>query len=374
MADVETVVGEDVTCASLLESLQEDPPPSPQGKGVSNAPCEGKKNYSLEETKLLACIYANISEEPLVGSMPRRGVSWGKMAENYNAVKPEWALEPDSVRPGAERPLYIHGPRHQSAQGTSWDDSVPLHQAHRRRAAPPHPAFQIPAPLPPYPLIPPPKQKKNPKFTCRRCCCHLCFWSTLLLTLTLLAAAIAAAAFYALYHPHRPQFSLTSLKISAFNLSTTPADDSTRLTAKINLTLSAKNPNKKFLFSYAPLSISVQSNSITLANNTYPAFNSSASAISLIHTATPPRTQLLDADSLNSINSDLKRGGLPIRILLDTTVSVKMDKIKTKRFGIRVTCGGIDGIVPKGKTVIPAKTTDAECEVDLRIKILKWTF
>ncbi|KAG6391201.1 hypothetical protein SASPL_148954 [Salvia splendens] len=247
----------------------------------------------------------------------------------------------------------------------------------------PNPTAAPPLPNPPskfrHPYRPTPSSRrqplqKNPKLSCRRCCCLLCFWSILLLTLTLLAAAIGAAAFYALYHPHRPQFSVTSLKISAFNLSTTPADDSTHLTAKINLTLSAKNPNKKFLFSYAPISISVQSNSITIANNTYPAFNSSASAISLIHTSTPPRTQLLDADSLNYINSDLKRGALPVRILLDTTVVVKMDKIKTKRFGIRVTCDGIHGILPKGKTVFPAKTTDAECEVDLRIKIFKWTF
>ncbi|XP_047967145.1 uncharacterized protein LOC125211415 [Salvia hispanica] len=238
-----------------------------------------------------------------------------------------------------------------------------------------------PLPNPPskfrQPYRPTPRQpvkKTKPQLSCRRCCCLVCFWSILLLTLTLLAAAIAAAAFYALYHPHRPAFSVTSLKISAFNLSTTPADDSTRLTAKLNLTLSAKNPNKKFLFSYAPISISLQSDSITLANNTYPAFNSSPSAISLIHTSTPPRTQLLDADSLNSIKSHLRRGGLPIRILLDTTLIVRMDNIKTKRFGIRVTCDGIHGIVPKGKTVIPAKTTDAQCEVDLRIKILKWTF
>ncbi|KAL1532577.1 NDR1/HIN1-like protein 26 [Salvia divinorum] len=247
---------------------------------------------------------------------------------------------------------------------------------------PAHPKAAPPLPTPPsksHPYRPAPASrrrpnKKTPKLSCRRCCCLACFWSVLLLTLTLLAAAIAAAAFYVLYHPHRPVFSVTSLKISAFNLSTTPADDSTHLTAKINLTLSAKNPNKKILFSYAPMSISVQSNSITLANNSYPSLNSSAGAISVIHTATPPRTQLLDADSLNSMKSDLKRGGLPVRIVVDTTVAVKIDKIKTKRFGIRVTCDGIHGVVPKGRTVIPAKTTDADCEVDLRIKILKWTF
>lgn len=219
------------------------------------------------------------------------------------------------------------------------------------------------------------RQKSSRRFSCRRCCCLTCFWSVLILLLILLLAAIAAAAFYVLYHPHRPVFSVTSLKISSFNLSTTPSDDSTHLTSKINITLSAKNPNKKILFTYDPMAITVLSRSVILSNSSYAGFNSSAGAISIIHTATALRSQVLDADSLNSLNSDLKRKkGLPLQIVVDTTVGVKMEKVKTKKVGIRVKCEGIHGIVPRGKTVIPAKTTDADCKVDLRIKILKWTF
>lgn len=219
------------------------------------------------------------------------------------------------------------------------------------------------------------RQKKARSFSCRRCFCLTCFWSILILILILLLAAIAAAAFYVLYHPHRPLFSVTSLKISAFNLTTTPADDSTRLTTRINITLSAKNPNKKIAFAYDPMSISVLSESVILSNTSYASFNSSPDSISIIHTAMAMNSQLLDADSLNSLNSDLKRkNGMPVRIVVDTTVGVKMDKLRTKKIGIRVKCGGIHGIVPRGKTVIPAKTAGADCKVDLRIKILKWTF
>lgn len=86
-------------------------------------------------------------------------------------------------------------------------------------------------------------------------------------------------------------------------------------------------------------------------------------------------SQVLDADSVSSLRSDLKRkAGLPVTLLIDTMVVVKMDKLKSKRVGIRVTCEGIHGPTPKGKAPAVASTSNAKCKVDLRVKILKWTF
>ncbi|KAL7121916.1 hypothetical protein ACP275_01G013700 [Erythranthe tilingii] len=220
-------------------------------------------------------------------------------------------------------------------------------------------------------------RRKDRSFSCRRCCCLSCFWSFLILIAILLLAAIVAAAFYALYHPHRPLFSVASLKISTFNITTTPSDDSTHITTKINVTLSTKNPNKKIFFIYDPISIAVLSNSVKLSNGSFANFISSPENITVIHAAMGLNSQLLDADSVNSLKSDLKkRNGLPLEIVLDTMVGVKMEKMKMKKIGIRVKCDGIHGAVPKGKIVTPAAavTSKAKCKVDLRIKILKWTF
>ncbi|CAN4099376.1 unnamed protein product [Withania somnifera] len=193
--------------------------------------------------------------------------------------------------------------------------------------------------------------------SCRRCFCMCCFWSILLICIILLLAAIAGAIFYVLYHPQRPTFSISSLKISNFNL-TTSAEDTTHLTAKLNLTLSTKNPNKKLIYNYNTISIIALSDQVVLANGSFPGVS-----------------QVLDADSVSSLKSDLKRkAGLPVTILMDTMVVVKMDKLKSKRVGIRVTCEGIHGQTPKGKAPAVASTNNAKCKVDLRIKILKWTF
>ncbi|KAL0394168.1 UNVERIFIED_CONTAM: hypothetical protein Slati_4383000 [Sesamum latifolium] len=222
------------------------------------------------------------------------------------------------------------------------------------------------------------RHKHQRHFSCRRCFCLTCFWSILILIAILLLAAIASAAFYVLYRPHRPLFSVTSLKISTFNLTTTPSDDSTHLTTRINITLSAKNPNKKIIFLYDPMSITVLSNSVNLSNGSFANFTNSPDNISIIHTSMGLNSQVLDADSLNSLKSDLKRkNGLPMEIVMDTMVGVKMEKLKMKKIGIRVKCDGIHGLVPKAKkTVTPAvaNTSNAKCKVDLRIKIFKWTF
>ncbi|KAG8375666.1 hypothetical protein BUALT_Bualt10G0124000 [Buddleja alternifolia] len=230
----------------------------------------------------------------------------------------------------------------------------------------------------PYRPIPTTRRRhKTRHCTCRRCCCLTCFWSTLLLIAIILLAATAAAAFYLLYHPRRPSFSVTSLKITSFNLTTTPSDDTTHLTTKINITLSAKNPNKKIIFFYDPMSITVLSNAVTLSNGAFTNFTNSPDTIYIIHTAMAMNSQVLDADAVNSMNSDLKRkNGLPMKIVMDTMVGVKLENIKMKKIGIRVKCNGIHGEVPKGKNVTAAvaNTSKAKCKVDLRIKIWKWTF
>ncbi|XP_031117841.1 calcium-dependent protein kinase 28-like [Ipomoea triloba] len=69
----------------------------------------------------------------------------------------------------------------------------------------------------------------------RSCCCSCCLWTTFLVIL----AAIADSIFYVLYLPERPTFSVNSLHHSQFNLS------ATTLTSKLNISVSAWNPNKK---------------------------------------------------------------------------------------------------------------------------------
>lgn len=75
--------------------------------------------------------------------------------------------------------------------------------------------------------------------------------------------------------------------------------------------------------------------------------------------------ELVDAKSVSELRSDLKRkNGLPLEIVMDTKVVVKSEKLKSKKFGIRVTSDGIHGFGPKGEVPLIASTSDAKCRVD----------
>lgn len=210
----------------------------------------------------------------------------------------------------------------------------------------------------------------------RSCLCKCCFWSIVILTLIILLAALSGAIAYLLYHPHRPTFSISSLKITQFNL-TTAADDSTHLTTKLNLTLSSKNPNKKVIFFYDPIAITAQTNhQVQIANGSFQSFTSNPNNITIVHSQLYSSSLVLDADSATTLRSDLKKKTrLPLKILLDTQVRVRMDSLKSKRVGIRIICEGVKAGIPKGKSSPSVATiSDPKCKVDLRIKIWKWTF
>ncbi|GMP95092.1 hypothetical protein CsSME_00044269 [Camellia sinensis var. sinensis] len=221
-----------------------------------------------------------------------------------------------------------------------------------------------------------PQPQPNRRHRSRRSCiCRCCFWSTLFVLLLLLLAAIAGCVIYLLYTPHRPSFSITTLKISQFNLSTAASDGTTQLTTTLNLTIFAKNPNKKLIFFYDPISITSLSNQLQIANGLFQNFASYPKNITIIRSVLSGNSQIVDADSVNSLRLDLKKkNGLPLKVVMEMKVVVKIEKLKSKKVGIRVTCDGIHGVVPKGKSPSIASTSDAKCKVHLLIRIWKWTF
>lgn len=215
------------------------------------------------------------------------------------------------------------------------------------------------------------------RFSFCRCLCCGCFWAVLILCILLLLAAVLGAAYYALFRPQRPEFSVSALKISQFNLTTAASDGTTRLTAKLSLAISAHNPNKKISYTYDRISLTAISGETALANGSSPGFPSNAKNITVIHSALASISQVLDPDSASELKTDLKKmkkKGLQIKILMDTRVMANQGKLKSKKIGIRVTCDGIHSQTPKGKTAAIATTSGSSCKVDLRIKIWKWTF
>lgn len=230
---------------------------------------------------------------------------------------------------------------------------------------------------PTRPTYRPQAHRRRPRRSCRSICCCCFFWFLLVLLLLILLAATAGAALWVFYRPHSPTFSVSTFKTTQFNLSASSADASSsgHLSAAFNLTVAARNPNKKITIFYDPFTVSISSNDVILANGSYPAFASSPKDFTVLKPTLSSHSRDLDADSVTSLRSDLKKkSGLPLEFQMDTKVKIKMGGFKSSKVGIRVTCDGIQAAVPKGKSPSVASTSDSKCEVDLRIKIWKWTF
>lgn len=201
----------------------------------------------------------------------------------------------------------------------------------------------------------------------RSCCCSCCLWTTLLIILIVFLAAIAGAVLWVIYRPQRPNFSVSSLQVSEFNLT------SSQLKSKFNFTLIARNPNRKITFFYDPVSISLFANGVDVGGGSFPGFVHGTKNTTTMRTVIASSGQSMDSTDVSALRSDLKnRNSLPLKILLDTKVKVKVGGTKMKKVGIRVTCNGIKLAVPSGKTPTIASSSNFKCKVDLRIKIWKW--
>ncbi|KAE8659559.1 chaperonin CPN60-like 2 [Hibiscus syriacus] len=205
----------------------------------------------------------------------------------------------------------------------------------------------------------------------RSCCCSCCIWTTTAILVLVLLAAIVGAILYVLYRPHRPTFTVSSLKVSTLNITS-----ASHLITNINLNVEAKNPNKKLVYIYDPTAISITTNDdIDIGDGSFGSFVQGTKNTTLLKAAITSSKQALDDTSAGNLNTALKnKNGMPLKIKLDTKVKAKMGALKTPKLRIRVTCEGIKVTVPKGKTETTASASNAKCKVDLKLKIWKWTF
>ncbi|KAE8691399.1 hypothetical protein F3Y22_tig00110890pilonHSYRG01252 [Hibiscus syriacus] len=232
-----------------------------------------------------------------------------------------------------------------------------------------------PTSRPPY--RPQPYKRRHQNRPRRNYCCCFCCWSILVILVLMLLGAITGTVLYVLYSPQRPSFTLASLHIHRLNLTTSADSSSSHLSTLFNLTLSSKNPNSYLSFSYDPFVVScVSSNSDGfLGHGALPAFISDRKNDTTFRGVVVTTSSDLDVDTVNSLRPDLKKkNGVALKIEMDTRVIVKMGGSESKKVGIRVTCDGIKGSIPKGKSPSLGNVSGSKCKVDIRIKIWNWTF
>jgi hypothetical protein len=229
-------------------------------------------------------------------------------------------------------------------------------------------------------------------------CCTFC-WALLVIVLLALVAAAAGGAFYLLYRPQRPSFSVSSVRLTSFNLSSSAT--APVLSDTIQLTVTAKNPNKKLVYFYDDFSFSAATaaNAVPLGDAVVPGFAHKAGNTTVFTATIAAAAVTVDP---SGAGSDLKKSGaFSVSVDADTRAGVKVGSLKTKKMSIQVRCDGIKVTPPsppppapkrvKGKNgtaLAPAPAPaldDAEktatvstaahpCTVRVRVKIGRFTF
>ncbi|CAL5195630.1 unnamed protein product [Lathyrus oleraceus] len=172
----------------------------------------------------------------------------------------------------------------------------------------------------------------------RNWCCTICCWLILILIFILILLGAAGTVVYLLYHPQRPSFSVSSLKLTS---------------SEFDLTLSTTNPNDKITFSYQPISVSLLAGELDVGDGVIPSFEHATKNTTMLKALVERRS--------------VKKKSLELKMKMETKVEAKMWVFKTPRVGISVLCDGIDVAGEK------AATADEKCAVDVRFKVWKWT-
>ncbi|ESW07544.1 hypothetical protein PHAVU_010G138800 [Phaseolus vulgaris] len=210
----------------------------------------------------------------------------------------------------------------------------------------------------------PPRRRSS-----RGCASTLCCYLLLILLLLLLLIGGAGTVFYFLCHPQRPSFSVTSLKLSYFNL-TSPST----FKASFDLTLSTTNPNHNILFSYDPTSVSLLYADATLATATIPSFLHHQRNTTVLQAHVTSTEEEVQSDTVTELKRSAKsKSEVALKVKLETKVEAQMSVLQTPGVGITVLCDDIAVTLPDGEKPASASVENTACEVDVRFKVWKWT-
>ncbi|KAK7290305.1 hypothetical protein RIF29_04623 [Crotalaria pallida] len=191
--------------------------------------------------------------------------------------------------------------------------------------------YQHPPTQPPQRTFPV-NHSKPPKK--RSCCCKFFCWIFSILLILIVAIAITAGVLYLVFRPKLPKYSVDKLGITQFN---TTGNNS--LSVTFNVTITARNPNKKIGLYYVGGShITSWYEDTQLCEGSLPKFYQGHRNTTVLNLPMTGQTQ--DASGLlNAIQQQQQEtGNIPINIKVKQPVRIKLGKLKLFKMNFRVRC------------------------------------
>ncbi|CAL0301383.1 unnamed protein product [Lupinus luteus] len=188
-------------------------------------------------------------------------------------------------------------------------------------------------PLPPPPQRTIPMMHSNPPKKRRSCCCKFfcCIFSTLLILIV--AIAITAGVLYLVFRPNLPKYSVDELRIiNQFDTS-----GNNNLFVTFNVTITARNPNKKIGFFYVGGSqITAWYEETQLCEGSLPKFYQGHRNITVLNI--PMIGQTKDTNDLVNTLEQEQKGTIPLNLKVTQPVRIKVGKLELFKINFRVGC------------------------------------
>ncbi|KAK7301990.1 hypothetical protein RJT34_12867 [Clitoria ternatea] len=216
-------------------------------------------------------------------------------------------------------------------------DHQRVHPVHHDVEAPHRPLVQgniAKSDHPPLPQRTFPVMHSKPPKRRSSCCCRFMCWTFSILVILIVAIAITIGVLYLVFRPKLPKYSVDHLRISQFNVS-----DNNSLFATFNVTITARNPNKKIGIYYVSGShISAWYMDTKLCEGSLPKFYQGHRNTTVLDLPLSGETQ--DANGLlNKAQQQLQEtNNIPLNLNVNQPVRVKLGKLKLFKVKFRVRC------------------------------------
>ncbi|QCE01106.1 NDR1/HIN1-like protein 6 [Vigna unguiculata] len=177
------------------------------------------------------------------------------------------------------------------------------------------------------PVMRPPKKRRS-------CCCRFFCWLISILLILIVAIGITVGILYLVFRPKVPKYSVDELIVTQFDIS-----DNNSLSATFNLTITARNPNKKIGIYYRGGShISAWYDDTKLCEGSLPKFYQGHRNTTVLSIPLTGQTQ--DATGLQtSLQQQLQEtANVPLNLKVNQPVRIKLGKLKLFTIKFRVRC------------------------------------
>ncbi|GLT33826.1 hypothetical protein SLA2020_083840 [Shorea laevis] len=187
-------------------------------------------------------------------------------------------------------------------------------------------------------------KRKPGRGKCRRCFCF--FLATLFVFL--LAVGIAAGVFYLVVRPKSPEYSVQSLAIEGFNLTS-----SSSFSPEFNVNVRANNPNNKIGIYYEKdSSVRVYYHDINICSGSLPVFYQPKNNVTVFQMALKGSGLELTSTMQTGLQEEENIGAVPFKLKFRAPVKIKVGAVKTWTITVKMTCDiSVDKLTAASKMV-----------------------